>query len=407
MCDVLALIPARGGSKGLPRKNIRMLQGHPLLAYSVAAGKQARHVTRTICSTDDPEIAEVARRYGAETPFLRPADLAGDTALDLPVFQHALQWFDEHEGWRPELIVQLRPTSPIRFPGQVDAAIDLLLQGPAATGVRTVCPAPCNPYKMWRLPEDTGSPWMTSLLEVEGIPEPYNAPRQALPPVWWQTGTIDVVRSSVVLNGSMTGQRLLPLPIDAHFAIDIDGEIGLRVAKAVMEGLDCVRPTPALDWGRIRLLVLDVDGTLTPGTMYYGPEGEALKRFHTHDGQGIGAVSRLGVQVAIITGEGSPIAPARARKLGIKEVNTGVENKLPVLREICVRLDVTFEEVAYVGDDVGDLMVMRAVGEAGGIPCAVADARPEIMAIAHYLCPSRGGYGAVRDVCDRIAEARR
>src|SRR5512140_3943973 len=114
MTDTLAIIPARGGSKGIPRKNIRDVAGYPLIAYSIAAGLQARTVTRVIVSTDDEEIAAVAREWGAETPFLRPAEFAQDKTTDLPVFEHALKWLEEVEGYHPDVIVQLRPTSPIR-----------------------------------------------------------------------------------------------------------------------------------------------------------------------------------------------------------------------------------------------------------------------------------------------------
>ena len=121
--EVLAIIPARGGSKTIPKKNIRPLDGHPLIAYSIAAGHKSRQVTRVILSTDDEEIAEVARAYGGEVPFLRPADLARDETPDLPVFQHALNWLAEKEGYLPEAVVQLRPTSPIRPPECVDRGI--------------------------------------------------------------------------------------------------------------------------------------------------------------------------------------------------------------------------------------------------------------------------------------------
>ncbi|MGE3820857.1 MAG: HAD family hydrolase [Isosphaeraceae bacterium] len=401
MPEVLALIPARGGSKGLPGKNLRPLLGHPLVAWAVAAGKQAQSVTRTICSTDDPAIAEAAQRYGAEVPFLRPADLAQDQTLDLPVFQHALRWLAEHEGWRPEIVVQLRPTSPIRLPGQVDRAVELLREYPEATAARTVCPAPSNPFKMWRL-EAGPRPFMRNFLDLPGFAEPYNEPRQVLPEVWWQTGTIDAARSEVILGGSMTGSRLLSLPMEAMQAVDIDGEIGLRLAEVVIERTDCIRPSPPLPWDRIRLLVLDVDGTLTPGTMYYDLQGESLKRFHTHDGQGIKAVARRGVRVAIITGESTAFTTARAEKLGITDVALGVDVKLPVLLDLCRRVGVSPKEVAYVGDDVGDLPPLIEVARAGGIACAVADARPEVRRVSNFLCPNRGGFGAVRDVCDRI-----
>mgnify|MGYP006269725145 CR=1 FL=1 len=112
MTEILAIIPARGGSKGIPRKNIRNFAGYPLVAWSIAAGLQARTVTRVVVSTDDEEIAAVARQYGAETPFLRPAELARDETPDLPVFEHALKFLEEVEGYKPEVVVQLRPTSP-------------------------------------------------------------------------------------------------------------------------------------------------------------------------------------------------------------------------------------------------------------------------------------------------------
>lgn len=244
MPDVLAVVPARGGSKGLPRKNIRQLGGHPLLAYAIAAGKQAHCVSQTICSTDSQEIQEQAEAYGAEVPFLRPVSLAQDASPDLPLFLHALDWFEEHRQWKPEFVVQLRPTSPIRFSGQVDAAVELLMNNPQATSVRAVCHAPCTPYKMWR-PGSEGHEFdrcMEPLLQLPGIAEPFNHPRQELPIVWWQTGGLDVIRASTILSGSMTGKHILPLLTDQNYAVDIDGELGFQVAEALMKNLDCIRP---------------------------------------------------------------------------------------------------------------------------------------------------------------------
>ena len=204
--EILALIPARAGSKSLQRKNLRPFAGHPLLAYSVAAAIQAESVTRVLVSTDDHEFADVARRYGAEIPFLRPAELAQDDTPDLPVFQHALRWLEREQGYRPEIVVQLRPTSPIRPPDCVDRAVRLLLDNPQADSVRGVVPSGQNPYKMWRLAQD-GT--MEPLLK-DGFDEPYNMPRQALPATYWQTGHIDAIRSRTILEkGSMSGDRIL------------------------------------------------------------------------------------------------------------------------------------------------------------------------------------------------------
>ncbi|MDZ7267861.1 MAG: acylneuraminate cytidylyltransferase family protein [candidate division KSB1 bacterium] len=215
---VLALVPARGGSKSIPRKNLKTLGGCPLLAYSIAAGLQAASVDRVIVSTDDAEIAAVARQWGAEVPFLRPAQLARDDTPDFPVIVHALRWLQKREKYHADVIVQLRPTSPLRPPGGVDDGVALLLGNPAADSVRAVKPAGENPYKMWRLEQG----WLVPLLET-GLPEAYNMPRQKLPPTYWQTGHLDVIRvTSLKHKHSLTGDRVLPLLVDPRYAIDLD-----------------------------------------------------------------------------------------------------------------------------------------------------------------------------------------
>jgi N-acylneuraminate cytidylyltransferase len=218
--DVLALIPARGGSKSIPRKNIRLFAGYPLIAYSIAAALQAETVTRVIVSTDDPEIADVAQRFGAETPFLRPAELATDHTTDLPVFQHALVWLAEHENYHPEIILHLHATSPVRPRGLVDQAVRLLREHPEVECVRSVVLPGQNPYKMWRI--DARSGHMVPLLVVTGIVEPYNTPRQLLPAVYLQTGHVNAIRPATVLAGSMTGKVILPLIIDVGYEVDMD-----------------------------------------------------------------------------------------------------------------------------------------------------------------------------------------
>ena len=219
--EVLALIPARGGSKSIPRKNIISFAGHPLIAYSIAAGLAAETVTRVIVSTDDEEIAAISRQYGAETPFVRPDKYAQDHTLDLPVFQHALEWLAEHENYRPEIVVQLRPTSPFRRVWHIDHAVMRLLERPDADAVRTVCIPFQNPFKMWRIrPDGFMQPLGTEL----GVStEPYNQPRQALPDVYWQTGYVDVAwRETYLEKNSMTGDAILPLVIDPSEWVDID-----------------------------------------------------------------------------------------------------------------------------------------------------------------------------------------
>jgi len=243
--EVLAIVLARGGSKSIPKKNIRPLAGHALLAYSIAAARAAESVTRVIVSTDSQEIAEIGRAYGAETPFLRPAELAQDTTPDLPVFQHALAWLAQHENWKPEIVVQLRPTSPFRRVAHIDNAVYALMERPDADAVRTVCVPFQNPFKMWRMAADgLMQPLIPDLASIlpevaeANLPkgELYNMPRQALPEVYWQTGYVDAAWADTILvKGSMTGARILPLVIDPSEWVDIDSPDDWRRAERLLE----------------------------------------------------------------------------------------------------------------------------------------------------------------------------
>ncbi len=232
--DVLALIPARGGSKSIPHKNIKDFAGYPLIAYSIAAGLASELVTRVIVSTDDEEIARVSRSFGAETPFIRPSEFAQDLTPDLPVFIHALDWLAENEDYHPQIIVQLRPTSPFRSVWQIDQAIARLIKNPQADSVRTVCVPFQNPFKMWRIEPDG---FMKPLIET-GHKEPYNLPRQDLPEVYWQTGYVDAAWSDTIrVKNSMTGDAILPLIIDPGDWVDIDSpDDWVRAERLIQDG---------------------------------------------------------------------------------------------------------------------------------------------------------------------------
>ncbi|CAG0934528.1 partial N-acylneuraminate cytidylyltransferase, partial [Planctomycetaceae bacterium] len=227
---VLAVIPARGGSKSIPGKNIRPFGGHPLIAYSIAAGLRAARVTRVVVSTDDAAIAEVGRHYGADVPFMRPSSLAQDETPDLPVFKHVLAELEAREGFRPAIIVQLRPTSPLRPPGLVDEAIDLLGRQASADSVRGVTPSSQNPFKMWRI--GASGSLVPLLDEVENA---YDMPRQSLPATYWQTGHVDVVRRGTILTQhSMTGRVIWPFQIDGRYAADIDAPSDWECAEHLL-----------------------------------------------------------------------------------------------------------------------------------------------------------------------------
>jgi CMP-N,N'-diacetyllegionaminic acid synthase len=218
--NVLAIIPARGGSKGLPNKNIRPLAGHPLISYSIHAALQSSLINRVIVSTDSEDIAKAAKEYGAELPFLRPAQYAQDLSTDFEVFLHALTWLKENEGYVPDFVVQLRPTSPIRIVTEIDICIEKL-KNSAADSLRIVTSSPCTPYKMWTIAD--GSDIMEPLLKLDGVKEPFNQPRQKLPRIYWQVGALDVIRASCITEKkSMSGDTILSHVIPNELSVDID-----------------------------------------------------------------------------------------------------------------------------------------------------------------------------------------
>ena len=171
---ILALIPARGGSKGIPRKNVMPLLGKPMIAYSILHAKASKHINRIIVTTDDQEIADVAREWGAEVPFIRPSEYAQDLSPDIDAFRHALEWLKVQEGYLPEAVVHLRPPGPVRRVELIDQAVDLLLSHPEADAVRSIGSALQTPYKMWHV---SVQGYLEPVLRIEGIPD-----SQSLPP---------------------------------------------------------------------------------------------------------------------------------------------------------------------------------------------------------------------------------
>lgn len=230
---LLGIIPARGGSKSVPRKNLHPLLGKPLVAWSILSALRATSLGRVIVSTDDPEIAEVAKRCGAEVPFLRPAEIAADETPDLPVFQHALHALREGEGYVPDAIVHLRPTQPLRTPDQIDQAVKLWATS-GADCVKSVCLVSEHPFKMYRLEGDRLLPYLNSEERRRRGPD---VPRQSLEPVYLSAGVVDVIRRETVEGGSTEGRRVVPYFVDPSRYVNLDSLRDFEVAEALMRSL--------------------------------------------------------------------------------------------------------------------------------------------------------------------------
>ena len=229
LIKVLAVIPARGGSKGIPRKNVRTLAGKPLIAWTIETALSCPRLDRVVVSTDDQKIAEVARRDGAEVPFLRPAELAGDDTLDLPVCQHALVWLAEHEGYLPEIVVWLRPTSPLRTVQDIDAAVQLLIET-RADCVRSICPAEHHPYWMKRLEGDRLLPF------VEGVDGSKYYRRQELPPAYRLNGAVDVTWCKRILeDGKLFDGDMRGYVMPVECSVDLDSELDFALAELLLQ----------------------------------------------------------------------------------------------------------------------------------------------------------------------------
>jgi YrbI family 3-deoxy-D-manno-octulosonate 8-phosphate phosphatase len=399
--QILALIPARGGSKSIPRKNIKPLVGYPLIAYSIAAALQSRQVTRTLVSTDDVEIARIAQNYGAEVPCLRPPEYAKDNTPDFPVFTHALSWLKENESYQPDLVVQLRPTSPLRPPECVDQAVQTLLDHPEADSVRGVIPSGQNPYKMWQI---TSQGRMNPLLTLPGIEEPFNAPRQELPQTYWQTGHIDAIRITTILEkNSLSGEIIYPLYIDPRYAVDIDTLRDWQRAEWIISQgeLPIVLPAPGKRPlpKRVDLLVLDFDGVLTDDRVWVDQDGHEMVAANRRDGLGIAALHKAGIPMVVLSTESNPVVAARCRKLNLESIQ-GLADKSQALQRLIQDRHVDPTHVIYLGNDVNDLPCFPLVGCA----LAVADAHPEVLSKADIVLTRLGGDGAVRELCDRIIQ---
>lgn len=281
--------------------------------------------------------------------------------------------------------------------------------------VRGVVPAGQNPFKMWRIEDGR----MVPLLKVEGIAEPYNAPRQALPAAFWQTGHIDAIRVRTILEkNSLSGDTILPLKIDPRYTIDIDTLNDWRRAEKLMEelptqGLDFVRPGPLVSVHSeaqvsnrdlpedVQLIVFDFDGVMTDNRVWVDQDGREMVAANRSDSMGLKHLRNSGVRAMVLSTEVNPVVTVRCRKLDLPVIQ-GVEDKGIVLKKYLEVEKLDPAQVVYVGNDINDLPCFSLVG------CAVvvADAQPEAMQQADLVLSQRGGHGAVREICDTILKRK-
>lgn len=237
--SLYAIIPARGGSKGVPGKNLRLLAGYPLIAYSVAAAKLSRRFSRAVVSTDSEEIAAAARRFGGEVPFTRPAALAGDGSGDCGFMRHALDWFKANEPAAPDYLAHLRPTTPLRDPALLDKAAELILSRPEATSLRSAHAAPESPFKWF---SRAGDGYFSGIVPQYSNDD-LNKPRQSFPEVYIPDGYIDIINTSAFTSsGLLHGPRMLAFVSPRCQEVDAPEDFDFLEFEIKKSG------SPLLDW---------------------------------------------------------------------------------------------------------------------------------------------------------------
>ena len=227
---ILAFIPARSGSRRIPKKNIKLLKGKPLIAYTIEAAKKSKYINRIVVSTDSEEIAEVSRKYGAEVPFLRPKEISQENSTEMQFFEHALDWFLKNENYEPDLIVLLYPTSPFRKPESIDKAIEKMLKNPEADSLRSIRLCSEHPYKMWVIEKGYLKPFMR-----EKNMNIHTLSYQLLPTVYIQNASIYITKPSTIKDKkSPTGDMIIPFIMDEMESIDINNRLDFLFVEMII-----------------------------------------------------------------------------------------------------------------------------------------------------------------------------
>ncbi len=386
----LVVIPARGGSAGIPLKNLQRVGGTTLVARAVRSALAAPAVTTVVVSTDHDEIAREAAEHGARV-VSRPPDIAGATASSESAVLHALDTLRADGGdGRPDpaVTVLLQATSPFVDPADLDAAVRRVASGEHDV---VVAVAPTHDFQ-WRLDDGTPVP--------VGHGTAYRPRRQDRAPHFRETGAFYAMTTAGLREaGSRFFGSVGLQPVAPEWSVEIDEPRDLWLARTLLEqpGTSSARGEP-ID---VDALVTDFDGVHTDDAAYVTQDGTEQVRVHRGDGMGVARLRRGGVPMLILSTETNPVVAARARKLGV-EVLHGVEDKAAALRDWCAVNRLDPDRVAYVGNDVNDLPALDVVGW----PVAVADAHPEVTAVARVVLARPGGHGAVREVCDRVLSAR-
>ncbi|APE23510.1 MULTISPECIES: acylneuraminate cytidylyltransferase [Streptomyces] len=379
---VLAVIPARGGSKGVPAKNLASVAGVPLVARAVRACLGARNVTHVVVSTDDSGIAAAARTAGAEA-VARPAAIAGDTATSEAAVLHAMDAFEAGHGRAADVVLLVQCTSPFLTSAEIAETVERITSGAADTAFTA---APSHGF-LWRDAPDGSADGATGVNHDKA----HRPRRQDREPEYLETGAVYAMDAAGFRSHEhrFFGRTALVVTDPAR-VLEIDDPHDLARARALAPLLD----TPATPgFADVDAVVLDFDGTQTDDRVHLDAEGREFVSAHRGDGLGIAALRRAGLPVLILSTEQNAVVAARARKLKIPVLH-GIDRKDRALKEWCEAEGIDPQRVLYAGNDVNDLPCFHLVGW----PVAVSSAHDSVRAAARAVTVTPGGSGAIREI---------
>jgi YrbI family 3-deoxy-D-manno-octulosonate 8-phosphate phosphatase len=401
---VLAVIPARGGSKGVPAKNLAPVGGVPLVARAVRECRAARYVTDVVVSTDDQAIAAAARQAGAEV-VLRPAAIAGDTATSEAAVLHAMDTHEALHGAPVDVVLLVQCTSPFLLREDVDGVAAAVVDQGADTAVTV---APFHGF-VWRDAADgaTGSgtapahdAGQASAAGGHGVnhDKSFRPRRQDRPQDLLETGAAYAMDAAGFReHGHRFFGRTELVRTDPARVLEIDDPHDLARARALAPLFDGDRPGALPTADDIDAVVLDFDGTQTDDRVLIDSDGREFVSVHRGDGLGIAALRKSGLTMLILSTEQNPVVAARARKLRIPVLH-GIDRKDLALKHWCEEQGIAPERVLYVGNDVNDLPCFGLVGW----PVAVASAHDVVRGAARAVTTVPGGDGAIREIASWI-----
>ncbi|MDT9699992.1 N-acylneuraminate cytidylyltransferase [Streptomyces sp. P17] len=385
---VLAVIPARGGSKGVPAKNLAPVGGVPLVARAVRECLTARLVTDVVVSTDDQAIAAAARAAGAEV-VLRPAAIAGDTATSEAAVLHAMDGHEALHGSPVDVVLLVQCTSPFVIREDIDGVAAAVVENGADTAVTV---APFHGF-VWRDAEEPAEGGV-------GVnhDKAYRPRRQDRPQDYLETGAAYAMDAAGFRkhNHRFFGRTEL-VRTDPARVLEIDDPHDLARARALAPLFDADRPGALPTAADIDAVVLDFDGTQTDDRVLIDTDGKEFVSVHRGDGLGIAALRKSGLKMLILSTEQNPVVAARARKLKIPVLH-GIDRKDLALKQWCEEQGIAPERVLYVGNDVNDLPCFALVGW----PVAVASAHDVVRGAARAVTTVPGGDGAIREIASWI-----